>query len=108
MYASTTCPGDYLLSKMDYIVKEANKINKGSTGKLNLIRVLEKGSTGTAVENLQKALNKDLGIKLRIDGIFGDATYKALLQYQKKHGLKADGIVGKNTAHKLNWLWQGK
>lgn len=27
MYAATTCPGDYLLSKMDYIADQANKIN---------------------------------------------------------------------------------
>lgn len=27
MYAATACPGPYLKSKMDYIVKEANKIN---------------------------------------------------------------------------------
>lgn len=27
MYAATDCPGDYLLSKLDYIVAEANKIN---------------------------------------------------------------------------------
>lgn len=27
MYANTACPGPYLLSKMDYIVAEANKIN---------------------------------------------------------------------------------
>lgn len=27
MYAATTCPGNYLLNKMDYIVEEANKIN---------------------------------------------------------------------------------
>ena len=27
MYAATACPGPYLLSKMDYIVSEANKIN---------------------------------------------------------------------------------
>ena len=27
MYAATTCPGDYLLSKMDYIIEQANKIN---------------------------------------------------------------------------------
>lgn len=27
MYAATTCPGEYLLSKMDYIAEEANKIN---------------------------------------------------------------------------------
>lgn len=27
MYTSTVCPGQYLLSKMDYIIAEANKIN---------------------------------------------------------------------------------
>lgn len=31
MFANTSCPGDYLLSKMDYIVAEANKIIEGST-----------------------------------------------------------------------------
>lgn len=31
MYANTECPGTYLLSKMDYIINEANKINGGST-----------------------------------------------------------------------------
>lgn len=29
MYSATNCPGDYLLSKMDYIAKEANKIISG-------------------------------------------------------------------------------
>lgn len=28
MYQATTCPGEYLLSKMDYIIEEANKLNK--------------------------------------------------------------------------------
>lgn len=27
MYINTTCPGKYLLSKMDYIIEQANKIN---------------------------------------------------------------------------------
>lgn len=31
MYASTTCPGSYLRSKMKYIAQEANKINSGQT-----------------------------------------------------------------------------
>lgn len=31
MYAATTCPGDYLLSKMDYIAEQANKINGQTT-----------------------------------------------------------------------------
>lgn len=78
-------------------------------GKLNLKRVLKRGSTGTAVENLQKALNKDLGTKLKIDGIFGNATYKAVLKYQDKHGIKVwRGKIGKVMAHKLGWLWKGK
>lgn len=29
MYAATECPGDYLRSKIDYIIDEANKINGG-------------------------------------------------------------------------------
>lgn len=32
MFASTDCPGWYLLEKMDYIIAEANKINAGYTG----------------------------------------------------------------------------
>ena len=31
MYTSTSCPGDYLRSKMQYIADEANKINCGSS-----------------------------------------------------------------------------
>ena len=31
MYAETSCPGEYLLNKMDYIIEEANKINNQST-----------------------------------------------------------------------------
>ena len=27
MYMATTCPGEYMLSKIDYIIQEANKIN---------------------------------------------------------------------------------
>lgn len=30
MFTATTCPGEYLLSKMDYIISEANKINSTS------------------------------------------------------------------------------
>ena len=38
MYTNTTCPGDYLLSKMDYIVEEANRINNQvpSTNKIDV------------------------------------------------------------------------
>ena len=43
MYANTDCPGPYLMSKLDYIVKEANKILDGES-KEKVDQILHKGS----------------------------------------------------------------
>ena len=48
---------------------------------------------GDDVKTLQKAL-KGAGIKVDVDGVFGPGTQKAVIQYQTKKKLKADGIVG--------------
>ncbi|MCM8761635.1 MAG: peptidoglycan-binding protein, partial [Candidatus Omnitrophica bacterium] len=37
-----------------------------------------------------------------IDGIKGKATRKAIRDFQKAHGLKADGVVGSKTWEALN------
>lgn len=44
MYTSTSCPGEYLLSKMDYIVEQANKINNGEPIAPEPDQILHKGS----------------------------------------------------------------
>ncbi len=54
------------------------------------------GSTGSAVNKLQNVLNEH-GYDLAVDGIFGPKTQAAVRDYQKKNGLKLDGIVGKET-----------
>lgn len=60
-------------------------------------RVLKKGSRGDDVKELQKALTKE-GFPCGVsDGIFGAATQKAVIEYQKSKGLVADGIVGEKT-----------
>ena len=41
-------------------------------------------------------LGYDLGI-CGVDGDFGQATEKAVKQFQKDHGLTADGVVGEKT-----------
>ena len=54
------------------------------------------GSSGAAVKTLQTNLNK-LGYALTMDGEFGILTERAVIDYQKRHGLEADGIVGSKT-----------
>src|SRR5699024_5621408 len=50
---------------------------------------------------LQRRLN-ELGYNAgKVDGIFGPATYNAVVAFQRAKGLAVDGIVGKNTINKL-------
>ena len=58
--------------------------------------LIKRGSTGSAVLQLQKLLNT-LGYKLEEDGSFGPATDAAVKAYQKAHGLEVDGEVGSMT-----------
>jgi peptidoglycan hydrolase-like protein with peptidoglycan-binding domain len=59
-------------------------------------RTLQQGSTGSDVHAVQRLLNVD-GAGLRTDGIFGPATERAVVAFQRKHGLAVDGIVGRET-----------
>lgn len=80
------------------------------SNKYNLTRILKLKCKGNDVKELQKELkNRGYSIgKAGADGIFGDNTYKAVKKFQKDKKIKADGVVGKDTAHKLGWLYKGK
>ena len=45
----------------------------------------------------------DKGYDIAVDGIIGTQTKKAIKDFQKKSGLKDDGIVGPNTARALGF-----
>lgn len=55
MYAATACPGEYLLSKMDYIIAEANKLN-AETNETETGNVLYKVQVG-AFSKKENAIN---------------------------------------------------
>ena len=62
---------------------------------------LKKGARGNITKLVQEKL-VSLGYNTNgIDGIFGSATKKAIISFQKSNGLVADGIVGINTWKKL-------
>ena len=55
------------------------------------------GSKGSDVTKLQELLNQNGSYNLATDGIFGDKTKAAVMDYQKNKNLAVDGIVGENT-----------
>ena len=58
------------------------------------------GKVGTVVASAQELLNSH-GAKLKVDGIFGPLTRKAVLAFQSKNHLATDGVVGPATWHAL-------
>lgn len=60
--------------------------------------ILKKGDKGAKVKSLQEKLNKaGTKPKLKVSGIFDDATDAAVRTAQKKAKLKVDGKVGAKT-----------
>lgn len=77
---------------------EVPQILLDKIGKMNYIK---KGSYGPDVKTLQESLNT-FGYNLKVDSSFGPATDSAIRDFQTKHSLKSDGIVGPATIAKLS------
>jgi N-acetylmuramoyl-L-alanine amidase len=65
-------------------------------------RILQKGSTGDDVIELQARLQYNGFYKGKIDGVFGWGTYWAVRNFQSEFGLEVDGLVGETTKQKLS------
>lgn len=63
--------------------------------------VLQYGSYGSEVKELQEILNKKNNAGLAVDGSFGNLTRQAVMAFQKACGIVIDGIVGIETWTKL-------
>ncbi len=60
-----------------------------------------RGSSGSTVTKIQEKL-KDWGYyNGTVDGVFGSRTEKAVISFQRKNGLTADGVVGSSTLSAL-------
>lgn len=62
---------------------------------------LKQGSRGDLVKTVQQKLIKWGYLKGSADGIFGAKTKAAVIAFQKKNGLTADGVIGTRTAQAL-------
>lgn len=103
-----------------------NNINHNNSGAINMNTkggltneknynkmIIAKGSQGENVIKLQNSLNElankytDIP-KLKVDGIFGDNTEKAVIQFQGMFNLTTDGVVGRYTWTAINDALLGK
>jgi hypothetical protein len=86
----------YAVNKYDKKLAAAYEYHSaGGARTTSPLPVLKMGDTGEEVKTLQKALG------ITADGDFGPATKAAVVAFQKKHRLYADGVVGRNTWAKL-------
>ena len=63
--------------------------------------ILKQGSKGGEVREVQRRLKLWGYYKGSVDGVFGAGTRSAVIAFQKKNGLKGDGVVGKATYRAL-------
>ncbi len=63
--------------------------------------VLRQGSKGGEVKEVQRRLKEWGYYNGNVDGVFGAGTRSAVIAFQKKNGLTADGVVGKATYRAL-------
>ncbi len=63
--------------------------------------VLKRGSEGSAVRRVQRALTAALPGTVAVHGHFGPGTVNAVRRYQARHGLRVSGVVSPGTWHAL-------
>ena len=68
---------------------------------------LRRGSSGDDVIKLQKKLKNWGYYNGSVDGVFGAGTEEAVMYFQRKNGLTADGVVGNATAKALGLTLSG-
>ena len=59
------------------------------------------GSSGTEVRQIQTKLKQWGYYSGTVDGIYGTSTKNAVIAFQKKNGLTADGVAGPSTLAKI-------
>lgn len=106
-YFNSNLPGTKFITP-DYSKVQEIKNEENDTPSISASSILKIGSNGSAVKTLQKNLNTLIKAKLTVDGEFGTATYNAVIKFQTKYKLTADGIVGENTQKKINSLLKKK
>ena len=83
------------------ITPEEPKLEESEPTAVTVAATLRQGSQGNDVKEVQRRLKNWGYYSGAVDGVFGAGTKKAVIAFQKKNGLTADGVVGKATYQAL-------
>ena len=84
-----------------YVYLDKNKVFTGKCPYTQPVVTLRYGSRGDNVKWLQWYLKNKFGYDLAIDGSYGPATKRAVIDFQQRHGLEDDGVAGKLTKNAI-------
>lgn len=115
MYISTTCPGNYLRSKMQYIADEANKINCGTVSQTQSIPqnkstflpsrgYFKRGDNNANVGKIASFMRKTFPSytsSKALGNLYGPYLISSIKEFQRRTGLTPDGCIGSITLAKL-------
>lgn len=115
-FAAKACPGDWIYNREGGIAAEVNRrlgVDPGpeppkpeppepepqytTTITIRNLGIDDEGNDVKALQGILEANGHDLSWCGGCDGIFGDGTEEAVMDYQRAHGLEADGVVGPDT-----------
>lgn len=90
--------------KLIVALKMVNELPVDQTKPMDSSLVLQPYSSSNSVLELKKKLVywQDLAPQEHLDAYFDEKCLEALKKFQKRHGLSADGVVGKGTLKALN------
>ncbi|GKU83005.1 glycosyl hydrolase family 18 protein [Niallia sp. NCCP-28] len=101
--------GPATLSKLDNVTTMNGKSTATAAKKVvKTYSTLKQGSKGSAVADMQNKLKKAGIYKGKANGTYDSSTRTAVIAFQKKYKLKADGIAGSVTLAKLDVVANAK
>lgn len=82
-----------------------NTLPKDNFNRIKIKNKIVLNDTNTSLIDIKKRLIywKDLHPKDSLTSIYDNETFEAIKKFQTRHGLAADGIIGKGTAGSLNF-----
>jgi murein L,D-transpeptidase YcbB/YkuD len=93
-------PNDPMTVDGNFGAQTAAKMDSSPIGGFGLAQILHLGDTGAAISRIQQRLNS-LGYATPINGTFDRQMQAAVIKFQTKQGLGADGAIGPMTLKAL-------